>query len=186
MKIIDKTMENEYPEIIDSTIDTETTENEYSESVETEVAPQNDELETLRKANKTLEAQKEHWREKAEKNKTNANSTVNNQSVNGVSTKDLYALMEAKVPEEDISEVEDYAKYKGISIAEALKTQAVRSILNEKSEMRNVASATNTGGSKRVGGRVSDETLLANAEKGNFPDSDAEIDRLVKLQFRKK
>ena len=108
------------------------------------------------------------------------------QSANGVSTKDLYALMEAKVPEEDISEVEDYAKYKGISIAEALKTQAVRSILNEKSEMRNVASATNTGGSKRVGGRVSDETLLANAEKGNFPDSDAEIDRLVKLQFRKK
>lgn len=107
------------------------------------------------------------------------------QSAN-VSTKDLYALMEAKVPEEDISEVEDYAKYKGISIAEALKTQAVRSILNEKSEMRNVASATNTGGSKRVGGRVSDETLLANASKGNFPDSDADIDRLVKLQFRKK
>ena len=94
--------------------------------------------------------------------------------------------MEAKVPEEDISEVEDYAKYKGISIAEALKTQAVRSILNEKSEMRNVASATNTGGSKRVGGRVSDETLLANASKGNFPDSDADIDRLVKLQFAKK
>ena len=107
------------------------------------------------------------------------------QSAN-VSTKELYALMEAKVPEEDISEVEDYAKYKGISIAEALKTQAVRSILNEKSEMRNVASATNTGGSKRVGGRVSDETLLANASKGNFPDSDADIDRLVKLQFRKK
>lgn len=110
-------------------------------------------------------------------------------SVNGRSTenlKDIYALVEAKVPEEDISEVEDYAKYKGISIAEALKTQAVRSILNEKSEMRNVASATNTGGSKRVGGRVSDETLLANAEKGNFPDSDAEIDRLVKLQFSKK
>lgn len=105
------------------------------------------------------------------------------QSAN-VSTKDLYALMEAKVPEEDISEVEDYAKYKGISIAEALKTQAVRSILNEKSEMRNVASATNTGGSKRVGGRVSDETLLANASKGNFPESDADIDRLVKLQFR--
>ena len=108
------------------------------------------------------------------------------QSVGVPSTKDLYALMEAKVPEEDISEVEDYAKYKGISIAEALKTQAVRSILNERSEMRNVASATNTGGSKRVGGRVSDETLLSNAQKGNFPDNDAEIDRLVKLQFTRK
>lgn len=107
-------------------------------------------------------------------------------NASGVSTKDLYALMEAKVPEEDISEVEDYAKYKGISISEALKTQAVRSILNEKSDMRNVASATNTGGSKRVGGRVSDETLLTNASKGNFPDTDAEIDRLVKLQFTKR
>lgn len=103
-----------------------------------------------------------------------------------VSTKDLYALMEAKVPEEDISEVEDYAKYKGISIAEALKTQAVRSILNEKAEMRNVAIATNTGSGKRVTGRVSDETLLANASKGNFPENDADIDRLVKLQFKRK
>lgn len=99
-----------------------------------------------------------------------------------LSSKDLYALMEAHVPQEDIDEVREYAQLKKISIAEALKTSIVKSILSEKAEQRKSAEASNTGGSKRSSGKVTDEVLLAKAAKGEMPDSDEEIQRLYKLR----
>lgn len=99
-----------------------------------------------------------------------------------ISTKDLYALMEARVPQEDISEVQEYAQLKGISISEALKATVVKSILNEKAEQRTVASATNVGATKRGSGKVSDETLISKAAKGELPDNDDDMIRLIKAR----
>ncbi len=99
-----------------------------------------------------------------------------------ISTKDLYALMEARVPQEDISEVQEYAQLKGISISEALKATVVKSILNEKAEQRTVASATNVGATKRGSGKVSDETLISKAAKGELPDNDEDMIRLIKAR----
>lgn len=120
--------------------------------------------------------------EKAERKGKVVTSQTAQKADSPSSTKDLYALMEAKVPLDDVSEVEDYAKYKGISITEALKTQAVRSILNEKAEARNVSQATNTGVSKRSSSRPSDDMLLSNARKGIMPDSDEDLARLARLK----
>ena len=52
--------------------------------------------------------------------------------------------------------------------------------------MRTTASATNTGGSKRSSGRVSDETLISNASKGNIPESDEDLERLVRAKMQKR
>ena len=97
-----------------------------------------------------------------------------------MSTRDYIALVNAKINEEDIQEVEDYAKYKGISIADALKVGVVKSLLAEKEEMRKTAQATNVSNARRSSAQVSPETILAKARKGDVPDGEDEIEKLVR------
>src|SRR5690606_10314539 len=52
-------------------------------------------------------------------------------SQDNLSQKDMFALIKADVHEDDISEVADYAKLKGITVAEALKAPVVKTILSE-------------------------------------------------------
>ena len=98
------------------------------------------------------------------------------------STKDLLALMEAKVSDEDIEEVEDYAKYKGISISEALKSSTVKTLLAERREKRDVANATNTGSARRSPSKQSDDVLISKASKGEMPESSEDIARLIRAR----
>lgn len=99
-----------------------------------------------------------------------------------LSTMDIIALSKANLEQEDMAEVLEYAKFKGITVAEALKSPVVKATIQENVEMRNTAQATNTGGARRQTGKVSDETLLSNAKKGIMPDSDEEMERLVKAR----
>lgn len=99
-----------------------------------------------------------------------------------LSTKDLYALMDAKVPEEDVEVVQKYAKLENISIGEALKSNIVKGILGDKAEQRKVASASNVGTTRRSS-KLSDEMLLDNARKGKLGNlSDDDIIRLASLK----
>ena len=157
------------------TVDLDTTEESYEESVE-------DIRAKLAKAEELANNYKIRA-EKAERHgKKDVVETPRNQTTN--SLEDTYALIRANVPQEDISDVREYAQFKGISIAEALNTGAVRSILAEKSEQRTVANATNTGTSKRSSGKISDEALLANANAGKINDNPDEINRLVQLKLK--
>lgn len=99
-----------------------------------------------------------------------------------LSTDDVFTLVKAGVAQEDVAEVRKYAKMEGISIAEALQSTVVKTILKQKTEERNVAEATNTGTARRSTGKVSDEALLANASKGEMPESDEDMQRLIKLR----
>lgn len=125
--------------------------------------------------------------EKAEKKAKEApEQRQSNRKESDLSTMDIIALSKANIEQEDMAEVLEYAKFKGISISEALKSPTVKGIIQEKSEMRNTAIATNTGGAKRSSGKVSDETLLSRASNGNIPESDEELDRLVRLKMQPK
>lgn len=99
-----------------------------------------------------------------------------------LSTKDLYAMMEAKIPRDDIDEILEYSKMKNISVTEALQSNVVKAILADKAENRAVAEATNTGTVRRSSSKISDETLLAKASKGELPDSDDDLRRLIRLR----
>jgi hypothetical protein len=91
--------------------------------------------------------------------------------------------MRANVDEEDIQEVVDYAKLKGIPVSQALKTNVIKTILDEKAEERKTALATNTGKAKASPSRASDETLLDKASKGELPEKDEDMQRLVKARI---
>lgn len=121
--------------------------------------------------------------EKAEgKLKTVKVEAPQSKSKGDLGSKDLYALMEAKVPQDDIDEVIDYAKFKGVSIQEALKTSFVKSTLSEKAEQRRIAESTNVGNTRRNSGKVSDDTIMSKASAGEMPDNDDDMMRLIKAR----
>ena len=99
-----------------------------------------------------------------------------------LSSKDIYALMESKVPKQDIDKVQEIATIKGITISEALELPITRQILSDELEQRTTANASNTNASRRSSNKVSDEALLSNASKGQLPDNDADLERLIKAR----
>ncbi len=115
--------------------------------------------------------------EKAAKSVKSVEAPV--QKTGELSPKDMLAVVNAKVAEEDLDEVVDYAKFKGISVTEALKTSAIKATLAERSEQRNTAVATNTGTARRGSTQMTGEALLSNAAAGKLPESDSEIERLI-------
>lgn len=148
---------------------------ESSEEVE-EVVPKSDYEKQVELAN-NYKVRAEKAEKKAKETKPAPQTSL---ATFGTSPTDLYALLQAAVPQEDIAEVTDYAKLKGISVTEALKSSVVKNILAEKAENRKVAAATNIGTTRRNSGQVSGETLLENARsKGEIPDSDAALEKLI-------
>lgn len=99
-----------------------------------------------------------------------------------LSQTELLAVLKAGVEPEDLGEISDYAKLKGISVTEALKTTVVKTILSEKKQERDTANATAVKGSARGSAQLNDTALLAMASKGEMPESDADIARLVALR----
>ncbi len=103
-----------------------------------------------------------------------------------LSSKDLYALMDAKVPQDDVDEVVQAAKILKLPIPQAIKHNVVRTLLAEKAEERRTAAAANTGSTRRGSSKVSEEQLLTNARAGKFPENDEDINRLVDNRYSKK
>lgn len=99
------------------------------------------------------------------------------------STKDMYSLIKADVPEEDFERVGNYAKLNKMSIAEALKDEDLQLILNRQAEKRATARATITGQRRAGNQKVSDQKLLEDASKGNIPDNEDDIERLARARI---
>lgn len=175
-------MENEEKEIVDALNQPEEV------ALETTVETEEETIEEVRAKLAKAEEIAKNQKIRAEKAENLAKSvkteTVSKPSPKAgeLSTKDIYALMDAKVPEQDIEKVQEIATLKGISVAEAIKLPLTRQILSDEAEQRNTASAANVGGSKRSSSKISDEVLLAKAQKGELPTSDEDIMRLTRIR----
>ena len=90
-----------------------------------------------------------------------------------LSTKDLYALMEAKVPGQDVEEVVRAAKLLGKSVVEALQDDLVKTRLSQLADYRRSAEATNTSASKRSAAKITDEQLVQKVAEGKEVDPTA-------------
>jgi len=138
----------------------------------------------------TLKAQKEHWKDKANKKseaKTEAKveTKAEVKASEALSQTDLYAMIKNDVDEVDIPVIQDYAALKGITVSEALKSDLVKTLLRDNAEKRNTANASNTGSSRKSNAKVSDEVLQSNAKKGELPESDEDMERLINSRFQK-
>ena len=170
-------MSNEQEDFTRSEESTETTEN----TEETTEESQEGAVDWEKKA-KTLEAQKEHWRKKAEGVKDAPKEEPQEAPTGDLSQSDLYAIVKADVSEEDINTVKEFATLKKISVSDALKNSTLKTILREEQEIRSSANAANTGTAKRSNTEVSGDALIENARKGKLPESDADIMRLVRAR----
>ena len=101
----------------------------------------------------------------------------------GLTSMDVLVLTKANVHEDDIEEVINYAKYKGVDTKTALKDKTLQTILRDRSEQRTTAEATSTNSSRRGSGKPTNEQLLADAFQGKFTD-DAEA--LAEARFAAK
>ena len=87
-----------------------------------------------------------------------------------LSSKDLYALMQAQVPEDDVDEVQRTAKALGVSVSEALKDPVTKAILERRQALRKTADAANTTTARPSNKKVTPEEILKKAEEGIIPD----------------
>lgn len=179
-------MENEENGVVDTSnqqeeVVLETTKNDESEEGASESIE--DLKAQLAKKDEIINNQKIRA-EKAEKivKSTKTEQVKESPKSGDLGTKDLYALMEAKVAQDDIDDVVEYAKFKNITVQEALKSSVVKTLLSEKAEQRNVAEATNVGNSKRGSTKISDDVLLSKASKGELPEDYNEMMRLEKIR----
>lgn len=111
------------------------------------------------------------------------NLTKPNAKTDDFSTKDMYSLIKADVPEEDFERVGNYAKLNKISIADALKDEDLQIILKRQAEKRETARATNMGQRRTGNQKVSDQKLLDDASKGNLPENEDDIERLARARI---
>lgn len=162
---------NEQKENIDLSNDADETGNDEQEQLNPEV---DQEKEELKKKLATLEAQKDHWRKKANEKKDD--KTHNNYEL---SPKDLLAAMRAGIEDDsDIDEVLEYATFKKIPFHEALKNDVVKTILSNRAEFRKTAEIANTENQRKTVQKVSNGVLLDNLKKGDIPTSKSEAEAL--------
>lgn len=123
--------------------------------------------------------------EKAEKlAKSSTKEEVKAEAAQGMTTRDVIALTKANIHEDDISEVEEYAKFKNISVADALKSSVVKTLIKEKEEMRKTANVANTSNARRSQVRPTGQDLIAKAVKGETVD-DIEALAQARMEARK-
>lgn len=103
-----------------------------------------------------------------------------------LSQEDLITIARSDIHEEDLPEVLEYAKFKGVSVKEALKSPMITTLLATKTEERKTAEATAMGEQRRGAGATPEGKLLADASRGILPESDADIARLAEARLTKK
>lgn len=141
-----------------------------------------DEFASLReKADKATKAEElaNNYKARAEKAEKLGKKGETEPNEDSLSTKDLYALMTAQVPQDDVDEVVKASKILNVSIQEALKDPTVQTILEKRAEYRKTAQATNTGIARPSTKKVTDEEILSKASKGELPEKGSdEAERL--------
>jgi len=121
------------------------------------------------KAESELKALKAKQTETVTPTTTEENPTPTN-GVMGL--KDIRALQD--VPDEDVDEVIEYAKFKGVPVAEAKTDPVVQNILSTRKEERASAEAANTKQTRRTNSKTSEEALLNAHATGNLKEEDME------------
>lgn len=175
-------IENTDSEIVDA-VELEVIEGESAEDKSVRLETLNKQLfERAKKAEGFVKGDDGKWVKAPVRTETKPTDASKKPDTDNLSQADLITLMRSDIPEEDVADVVEYAKFKGVTVAEALKSNVVKATLAEKKEARAVAEGTSTGSQRRGSGKLSDEALMDNAQKGILPESDEDMERLSILR----
>lgn len=106
----------------------------------------------------------------------------------GTPTTPQYSLQDIRalndVHDDDIEVIQDWAKFKGISVAEAKKESHIQNLLRTREEERKTAKASNTGKGRGGTSKVSGKSLHSKfMEKGEIPEDDEEMKKLAEARY---
>ena len=104
----------------------------------------------------------------------------------GFSEADVIALSRAKLHDDDLDEVRNYAKFKNISVSDAIKDKTLKNILDIREEERRSAAAAAAGGGGGGAQRPSNESLLQKASQEELPEKDEDIEALAEARMEEK
>jgi hypothetical protein len=123
--------------------------------------------------------------EKAEKKlKESPARTSGDQKSNDLSTRDLFELTKAGINDlDDVDFLQRAAAISGKSLGDTVRDKSIMAILNSQREERITAEATSTGSNRKITPRATDEQLVQRASKGEIPESEEEITRLIRAKF---
>ena len=179
-------MENEIENLDSLNEGTENLDSQNEEALEAA------DVEALKEKAKKLEEQNKQLFERAKKAEQEAKK---NKPAGGeeppkkeeYSLEDTVAIITDKVTEkDDIEIVKKFAKLENISIAEALKSPIVKTILSTKAEERKTAQATNTGGGRKGSSKVTGDEMIERALQGQMPEDDEGIKNLAEARLQQK
>jgi len=160
-----ETPNTDAPEVLETQETDETTVSQPEENAEDRLARLEQEKADLESKNKQL-FERAKKAEEAKKTDTAPSQDL------AITPKDYLALTEHKVSAEDFDEVAEFARFKGISVAEALKQPVMKTILTEKAEERRTAQATATK-SGRGTTKPNDDDLMRRASSGESLGEDS-------------
>lgn len=170
-------------EVVEETQTQEETQ-EASDSDNSESVQQTEQVETPKKEPKIWQVVRDIQKSVKDLKTSNQPQFQAKQEQKDMSSKDLYSLMEHKVPSKHIDEVVKASKILGKSIQETLEDGFVQARLKTLSEEDQTANATNTGGSKRTTAKITDEQLVQRYMEGK--DVDPEALAQARMNLRKK
>ena len=99
----------------------------------------------------------------------------------GLSNKDVLYLAKADIHEDDVDDVLDWAKFKGVTVKEA--HEQLKDTLTVRDEQRKTAETTQVRGGQRGASAMKGEDILKRAEKGELPESDEDIRKLAEARI---
>ena len=169
---------NETTEEVVNTDEVEETDDQ-SESEDLEVIKEKNKrlFERAKKAEaeaKLLKAERLKQEEQAKVKKVET-KTESSEKQGDFDLEDVAVLVQKVSDKEDRDMVKDYAKFKKISLEDALKNNVIQAELKNRAEERTTAQATNTNGGRRGSTKPTPEQILANAAQGKLPDDPAEL-----------
>lgn len=177
--------DNENLDSINQAADEQSSDTDTNDTAQDDSANDSIDAEKLKELNKKLyERAKKAESEAKELRKKSETPKPSVQEQKDMSSKDLYALMEHKVPSKHIDEVVKASKILGKSIPETLADGFVQARLKTLAEEEQTANATSTGGSKRTATKLSDEQIVQRYMEGK--DVDPEAFALARINLRKK
>lgn len=104
-----------------------------------------------------------------------------------LTAKDVLALSSEGITQgEDVEFAEKWAKFNGKSVSDTLQDPTFKSIMEKRQEERKTASATQTKGGAKGVSKITGEELLRKASKGEFPESEEDINKMLDAKFEAK
>lgn len=173
---------NDAVDEVEETPDTDTNEESVDESAddsEARLAALEEQNKKLFERAKKAESQVKELKAKPKAPETKPEAEPQKETL---SATDIIAIAKSGIHDDDVSEVLDYAKFKGISASEALKSSYITVLRKENEEKRKSAEVSNTGTTRRSTSKLTPDMILENARRGVAPKTDEEWSKLIEAR----